>query len=480
MRVQVLKLILGGVMVTMMLVGGGCGSESGGKVCTGSALMAALKDQTGCEPPDHDGDEDGFLESEDCNDDDPAINPDAVEVPNNDVDENCDPADDVSTTELLALVQQDLLGVYLFSDSVSGNVAVPVYTETSTGYYEPVGSISGGNVSSNKKLLILDKNNRYLFCISESSSSSISVPTGTGYTTSSYSSSHNRTCTYGDYTITLSAVFEEESVGSPADQKVILTFKPERLATLDDSSCYQAGDSNFRQDSDVFFMSALYVYGSGDGNPTYSIEYPLSYDEMGKVAFTSNWGKAEDSSESDFLMGIFYREYVLMGVDYDVSAGVIEVFNECRAERVVFDEKRLTVQSGIYHSQDGTGYYVVSLVGEKGSLWDFTFNALSGYGSLTIIPKMFLDEPYLYLYGDSYSIAPYTDEICYSTINETIPIWDDSANFSSYQHAFFYSYVVPETGEYEIQIRHATQKCDDLDYLKYDRDAFYIDFYSSQ
>ncbi len=53
-----------------------------------------------CEPLDRDVDGDGYLSSVDCNDNDPAINPDAAEVCGDGIDQNCDESDEYFVTNI--------------------------------------------------------------------------------------------------------------------------------------------------------------------------------------------------------------------------------------------------------------------------------------------------------------------------------------------------------------------------------------------
>lgn len=57
---------------------------------------------------DNDLDQDGFLLDDDCNDTDPSINPDAIEIPNNGIDENCDGQDLLSSVHKLEYTNLNL------------------------------------------------------------------------------------------------------------------------------------------------------------------------------------------------------------------------------------------------------------------------------------------------------------------------------------------------------------------------------------
>ncbi len=74
-----------------------------------------------------DNDEDGFDSSVDCNDEDPDINPDAVEIPNNGIDEDCDGMDLVTSID--EAVESDVL---IFPNPTKADVTVEMHNSENT------------------------------------------------------------------------------------------------------------------------------------------------------------------------------------------------------------------------------------------------------------------------------------------------------------------------------------------------------------
>lgn len=78
-----------------------------------------------------DSDGDGFFSFEDCDDDNPSINPEAEEVPNNDIDEDCDGEDLISSVEnkileSIMLNPNPTPGVFHISNPTSTEITISV------------------------------------------------------------------------------------------------------------------------------------------------------------------------------------------------------------------------------------------------------------------------------------------------------------------------------------------------------------------
>lgn len=118
-----------------------------------------------CDPTtlDDDLDQDGFDLADDCDDEDPAINPDSEEIANNDIDEDCDGMDLVSSVHVLS---KNIIRIYpnpavdVLNIDVSGHLEFQITIFDSTGKliqsFRNVHQIKLGSIASGTYLLEIE------------------------------------------------------------------------------------------------------------------------------------------------------------------------------------------------------------------------------------------------------------------------------------------------------------------------------------